>query len=252
MKADKQELPRRRSEEDGTDKLLFRIDSHQRFTAQHPAEHFGPILKRNKFAGSLCVVAPGDPLGIADNDFVLAIVTDGEPGAWREHPKFRGVLRRDLSPVGCGTLDLMLQTPQLGAVADFAASRPEQRIAIDHLGSPDIAGGDFAEWAGAMERLAAQPNVYCKLSGLVRVAPAPWKAADLRPYVHHALAIFGAERLMFGSGWPDCLPEYAWKETLAAFTQALGAAPIPVRENLLGGTAVRFYNLAQPAADAAV
>ena len=98
-----------------------------------------------------------------------------------------------------------------------------------------------------MERLAALPQVYCKLSGLVRLSRAPWKADSLRPYVHHAIRCFGHRRVMFGSGWPDCLPEYAWKETLAAFTQALGAAPIPVREELLGGTAARFYRIPEPA-----
>jgi len=34
-----------------------------------------------------------------------------------------------------------------------------------------------------------------------------------------------------------------WKATLAAFTQSIGAQPIEVREELLGGTAERFYQL---------
>jgi predicted TIM-barrel fold metal-dependent hydrolase len=228
---------------------VFRIDSHQRFTPEHPPEHFGPILKRNKFEGSVCVV--NTP--VADADFILAFVVDGEcpqadVEAWRAHAKFRGVLWRGVDgPVESlhagETLDLLIGTADLPAAAGLAQRIPETKIVIDHLGSPDIAAGDFPQWAPAMESLARLPNVYCKLSGLVRVAPAPWKAADLRPYVHHALRLFGPERLMFGSGWPDCLPEYAWKETLAAFTQALGAAPIPMREELLGGTAARFYGV---------
>ena len=231
--------------------MLFRIDSHQHFTAEHPGEHFGPILKRNKFAGSVCVVDPHDPFSIADFGFVLAIVVRGEAGAWAEHPKFRGVVAPASRPVS-GTLDLLVSTPDLPAVARFAERSPGQLIAIDHLGSPNIAAGDFAEWAHNMDDLAKYSNVYCKLSGLVRVAPAPWRASDLRPYVHHALRCFGPERSMFGSGWPDCLPEYAWKETLAAFTQALGASPIPVREQLLGGTAARFYSIVEPPADPAL
>lgn len=192
--------------------------------------------------GSVCVVAPDAPFAVADFDFVLAILVQGDPGPWRDHPKFRGVVAPASRPVDFGTLDF----PDLAAAADFAQSFPEQPIAIDHLGSPHIAAGDFASWAQQIEALARFPRVYCKLSGLVRLTPAPWKAADLRPYVHHALQCFGPERSMFGSGWPDCLPEYGWKETLAAFTQALGAAPIPVREQLLGGTAARFYNIAEP------
>jgi L-fuconolactonase len=233
--------------------MPFRVDSHQRFTAEHPPEHFGPILKRNKFAGSVCVVEAGDAASVAEFDFVLAIVARGTvTDAWRRHPKFRGVLRTDVNAgtlVAGETLDLLVQTVDLPEVARLAEGAPELKIAIDHLGGPDIAAGDFGEWSRGMERLAGLPNVYCKLSGLVRVAPAPWKAADLRPYVHHALRCFGAGRLMFGSGWPDCLPEYAWKETLAAFTQALGAAPIAVREELLGSTAARFYGI-EPAGGA--
>jgi predicted TIM-barrel fold metal-dependent hydrolase len=48
---------------------------------------------------------------------------------------------------------------------------------------------------------------------------------------------------MFGSDWPAGLPDTAWKASLAAFTQAIGAQTIDVREELLGGTAERFYGL---------
>jgi predicted TIM-barrel fold metal-dependent hydrolase len=53
---------------------------------------------------------------------------------------------------------------------------------------------------------------------------------------------------MFGSDWPNGLPAATWKATLAAFTQAIGAQPIEVREELLGGTAARVYRLADGAA----
>jgi L-fuconolactonase len=49
---------------------------------------------------------------------------------------------------------------------------------------------------------------------------------------------------MYGSDWPSYLPEGTWKEALAAFTQAIGAQTIETREQLLGGTAARFYRLA--------
>jgi L-fuconolactonase len=46
---------------------------------------------------------------------------------------------------------------------------------------------------------------------------------------------------MYGSDWPSYLPVGTWKEALAAFTQAIGAQTMEVREQLLGGTAMRFY-----------
>jgi len=55
----------------------------------------------------------------------------------------------------------------------------------------------------------------------------------MRPFVQHALAVFGPERLMFGSEWPLRLPDVTWKESLAAFTQSIGARSLEVREQLL-------------------
>jgi predicted TIM-barrel fold metal-dependent hydrolase len=48
---------------------------------------------------------------------------------------------------------------------------------------------------------------------------------------------------MFGSDWPNTLPEYTWKAALALFTQSIGAQTIETREQLLGGTAARFYGI---------
>jgi L-fuconolactonase len=48
---------------------------------------------------------------------------------------------------------------------------------------------------------------------------------------------------MFGSDWPVCLLAGTWKEVLAALTQAMGAQPVDLREQILGATATRFYRL---------
>jgi len=98
-------------------------------------------------------------------------------------------------------------------------------------------------WARDIEAAARLPQVYCKLSGMITEAAKNWNAEDLRPYVAHVMRIFGPDRLMFGSDWPVCTPAGSWKEVLAAFTQAIGAQPIEVREKLLGDTAARFYGI---------
>ena len=57
-----------------------------------------------------------------------------------------------------------------------------------------------------MREIAANPNVYCKLSGMVTEADwKNWKAEDFEPYLDVVFDAFGAERLMFGSDWPVCL-----------------------------------------------
>jgi hypothetical protein len=139
------------------------------------------------------------------------------------------------------TLDILNGLPLLPAIAERF---PALRVAIVHLGSPAVGSGDWDRWASALEAAARIPQFCCKLSGLIGLAPSPWRAEALRPYVQHALSVFGPGRLMFGSGWPASLPEHAWKETLAAFTQSIGAQSIEVREQLLGATAARFYGIA--------
>jgi L-fuconolactonase len=241
-----------------------RIDSFQSFTADHPPEHFGPILARNRFDGSIAIEQhPSDPRHllslVRDHRFVkaaipcvdlddpkLPILLD-ELG---QSPKFRGVFHRlgDAIPAGLAelarrnlSLDLLARAAQLPLAAGIAARLPDLHLAIVHLGWPAIASGQTDHWARDIAALARFPRVCCKASGLVELAPAPWKGADLRPYVQHVLAAFSPGRVMFGSGWPAGLPDHAWKEALALFTQAIGAQPIGVREELLGGVAQRFY-----------
>ena len=73
--------------------------------------------------------------------------------------------------------------------------------------------GSLVNWADDLCAAAAPPNVFCKLSGMITLAdPARWQASDLKPYIAHAIDVFGPDRLMFGSDWPVC--------TLAATTSA--------------------------------
>ena len=145
-----------------------------------------------------------------------------------------GVQVRELSDVPRAAalalpIDLLNLLPQ---VPEIARQYPGLTFIIDHLGHPAD-----ETWQHDIERAAACPNVYCKLSGLTMFN-------EPRPYVQRALSLFGPGRLMFGSDWPNGLPQYTWKSALAVFTQAIGAQPIDVREQLLGETAARVYRLA--------
>ena len=57
-------------------------------------------------------------------------------------------------------------------------------------------------WRADLARLAGFPNVTCKLSGLATEAASGWSSADVRPYLEHALEVFGPMRCMIGSDWP--------------------------------------------------
>ena len=173
---------------------------------------------------------------------VLAVVPPFDPDLldeYQRHPKFRGVWHSFASGIPDSLGELERRGIPLDAEAPLAEVRnigerfPNLRLVIDDLGGPPR-----GDWAHDLELAAELPNVFCKLSSIARLPP------PASVFVQHALAVFGPQRLMFGSGWPACLPEFTWKASLAAFTQAIGAQTIEVREELLGGTAARFYQLA--------
>lgn len=79
---------------------------------------------------------------------------------------------------------------------------PKMRVVIDHGAKPQIAKGEFDNWATSMTRLATESQAYCKLSGLVTEASTDWEAKDLEPYINHLIEVFGTNRLIWGSDWP--------------------------------------------------
>ena len=229
----------------------MRIDSHVLYSQAHPPEHLQAILARNRFDGAILVGQLPDRS--ADWPHIAGLVVPiGRLAEYLNHPKLRGVCCSvsDGMPAGLDELarrgiplDLELEVAQLPLVQRIAEQWPTLRIAIDHLARPAFDAGPTAEWVRDMEAAARLPNIFCKVSGLLSEQRRTWTAALPRPFVEHVLSVFGPNRLMFGSEWPACLPAATWKETLAAFTQSIGARSIEVREQLLGGTAARFYGL---------
>jgi len=225
----------------------LRLDAHQFFTTEHTAEHLASILKRNRFDGSIAVARSAEEavwfLKLAEqHEFIRGVVGAGPLGQVT-HPKLVAE-----AWAGGGRPRLPIEVASAPLALQLAEHFPGARIAIVHLGFPPLGGEDAGVWARDLERAAQFPEVFCKLSGLTTLAPKPWKAAGLRPYVQHALRVFGPRRVMFGSDWPAGLPDTIWKEALAAFTQSIGAETMETREHLLGGTAARFYGI--PQADA--
>ncbi|USI74824.1 amidohydrolase family protein [Sphingomonas morindae] len=137
-------------------------------------------------------------------------------------------------------LDALIRPAHLPALAELAARHPDLAIVIDHGAKPDIAGRAYAGWADDMARLAAQPQLACKLSGLVTEAAADWRTADLAEPVGHLYALFGPDRLLWGSDWPVLLLAGDYGGWLAA---ARALIPEPARAAVFGGTAARLYRL---------
>lgn len=126
----------------------------------------------------------------------------------------------------------------------LAERHPELRMVIDHLAKPPIAMGGWQPWADLMAAAAAAPNVYAKVSGLNTAADwTSWTADDLRPYVEHALAVFGPGRLMFGSDWPVALLAGDYQKVWHATQELIEDLDEADQQRILGGTASEFYRM---------
>jgi len=162
-------------------------------------------------------------------------------------PEFvRGL--KSLEPVGL-TYDLLLYPQQLPAAAELASQLPDQPFVLDHLAKPQIAQwkspGDMEPWRRDIESLAKQKNVCCKLSGLVTEAAwRQWSPADFAPVLDIVLTAFGPERLMFGSDWPVCLLSGDYAEVAGIIRDVSSTLSMTEQAAIWGGTATRFYGLA--------
>jgi L-fuconolactonase len=125
----------------------------------------------------------------------------------------------------------------------LAQGIPNLRIVIDHLGKPPIVGRGFEPWGSLLARAARMPNVFAKISGLDAGQSDRWTAADIAPYVDHALELFGPDRLMFGSDWPVAILRGGYAKVWHETNVALAALSRDERERILGGTAVDVYRL---------
>lgn len=159
------------------------------------------------------------------------------------------ILRRKLEPAIAAMIehdlrfDALVAPRHLGHLRVFADRHPGLSIVIDHGGKPDIAGGALDPWREDMTALAALPNVFCKLSGLLTQRALGQAPQAVSAYIDHLLQAFGPGRLMWGSDWPvvDLSGNYgAWLRlafgTLECMTDT-------ARAQVFGRTAQGFYRL---------
>ena len=141
--------------------------------------------------------------------------------------------------------DALVRSVHLPRIRELARRHPDLRIVIDHGAKPDIAQGEWQPWADEIERIAAQTQAVCKLSGLLTEAGALAREPQaILPWMRHLLQVFGAQRLLWGSDWPvlELASSYgSWWDLGQEFAASLSA---PEREAVFGGNARRTYQLA--------
>jgi L-fuconolactonase len=149
------------------------------------------------------------------------------------------------------TYDILIYARQLPAAVALIDKLPDQPFVIDHIAKPEmkahkIEAQKIKEWAAGIRVIAANPNVYCKISGLITEADwHNWKPDDFKPYLDIVFGSFGPDRIMFGSDWPVCLLAGSYSQVKALVDDYVRGWPESDRAKFFGGNASRFYRLAE-------
>ncbi|MGE3536634.1 MAG: amidohydrolase [Candidatus Tectimicrobiota bacterium] len=173
---------------------------------------------------------------------------------------FRAGLAR-LTALGL-SLDAWVFHPQLADLVDLARAFPQTTIIVGHVGGvlgygPYTGKKDevFAAWKPRMAELAACPNVFMKLGGMMmRLAafdygkePLPPTSAHLadcwRPYMETCIELFGADRCTFESNFPVEKMGTGFAVLYNAFKRIAAGASAEEKLALFSGTARRAYRL---------
>ena len=174
---------------------------------------------------------------------------------WHDNPQYRfakhadladdPVFRRNFAALADHgfSFDLQVFAPQMAVAARLAADHPGTTFILQHAGMlEDLSETGRAEWHRGMRLLAAQPNVMSKLSGLGTFIHRN-DPGHIAWIVRETVALFGADRCLFGSNfpieklWTDYAPLVAaYRDAVADFTPEAQAA-------MLHDTAARVYRL---------
>jgi len=174
---------------------------------------------------------------------------------WHENPLYRfaphgglpadPTVRRNIGHLADygWVFELQVFEQQMADAAGLAAASPNVHFVLQHAGMlVDTTPEARRNWERGMKRLAAEPNVFCKLSafGTFIHKNDPAFIADM---VHASVAIFGAERCLFGSNFPI---EKLWTNYRAlweAFQAATTSLSTAARQSIFNNTAARLYRI---------
>ena len=140
--------------------------------------------------------------------------------------------------------DLCLRHGQLAEAIELVRRCPEVRFVLDHIAKPEIKAGLVEPWREQMRAMAAEPNVFCKISGVVTEADhANWTYDDVAPYIGCAVECFGFGRIMFGGDWPVSELASNYARWVAVVDRVTAGVPEANLRQLYHDTAIAFYRL---------
>ena len=174
---------------------------------------------------------------------------------WHENPQYRfaarpdladdPVLRRNMAALADRgwSFDLQVFAPQMAGAARLAEAFPDTTFVLQHAGMlEDLSDEGRAAWRDGMALLAASPNVVSKLSGLGTFIHRN-DPDHIARIVGDTVALFGADRCLFGSNFPIEKLWTGYPALLAAYRAALARYSAADQAAMLAGVARRVYRI---------
>ena len=116
-------------------------------------------------------------------------------------------------------------------------------MVLQHCGMPeDTSKAGLTIWADGMQRLAEQPNVHCKFSGLGTFIHRN-DPAFISDITGQCLEWFGTSRCLFGSNYPIERIWTEYKPIVEAFEKAIAQLDEADQVAIMGENAAELYQI---------
>ena len=164
---------------------------------------------------------------------VKVLTTDGNRAMWDVLAAHEAVVQFHTSP------------PFADQIAEIAKRYPSMKLLIDHMGYPTLDGG-VAEWQPILD-LAQLPNLFVKILDVKGRSKEEFPFGDMHGFVKALVNDFGAERCLWGTGYPaHHRTKHNWlslEDELRLVREGFDFLSEAQRDRILGGTAAEVWGL---------
>lgn len=179
------------------------------------------------------------------------------------YKKFRGIRIRTKTSIDISTSEVIESLGELQkrnlilevrgfdpGVIRIARKYPEMQIIVDHLVGLCLIQGKIEpiDWNDYLTMLAAEPNVYCKISALYTISemnPAPINPNFYKPFIDPVEDQFGSDIVMYGSNWPLSDLRGTYTDLVKMFDTYLEGRSDLTPEKFYCNNALKAFNLSK-------
>jgi predicted TIM-barrel fold metal-dependent hydrolase len=127
---------------------------------------------------------------------------------------------------------------------------PDLRIVVDHLPVMDPTTDENAPYRAVLQEIKGRPGIFVKLSEILhRVnGDVAMDLASHRERLDYLMSIFGEDRVIFGSDYPNSVGTATIEQVVSLVKQYFSSKPRPVAEKYFWKNSLRCYKWVKRAA----